>query len=207
MCGRFALASPLDEMVEDFGIEHVEPFEHRANRDVRPTQSIPVVISQDGSRRLLRMRWGFLPRWYRTPTDGPLIINARSETIAEKPAFREACRQRRCLIPANGFYEWQAIAGERRKRVHWIAPEGEGLFGFAGVWQLWTGTEGGSIATCAIVTCAADGALAAIHERLPVAIDRQDRALWLGEAGHGAARLMRPAPPGWWHVTPDRGPG
>jgi putative SOS response-associated peptidase YedK len=159
--------------------------------NVSPTRPVPVVVSRGGERVIEPMRWGLLPAWYRTPNGGPLLINARAEGITEKPAFREAVRERRCLIPADGFYEWQ---GQKAAKVpHVIRRRGGGMIAFAGLWQLWRGGEA-PLATCAIVTCPANAVLAPIHDRMPVLIEPPDHALWLGEAGHGAARLMAPAP-------------
>jgi putative SOS response-associated peptidase YedK len=139
------------------------------------------------------MRWGFLPHWYKTPTAGPLLINARCETIAEKPAFRAACRERRCLIPATGFYEW--TKDEAGNRLPWYIRHADGSpIAFAGVWQVWDKGET-PLTTCAIVTTDSNGPVADIHDRMPVAIAPQDWPLWLGEAGKGAATLMH-APPG-----------
>ena len=138
------------------------------------------------------MRWGFLPHWYKTPTDGPLLINARSETIAEKPAFRAAARERRCLIPASGFYEW--TKDEEGNRLPWyIYPQEDGMIAFAGVWQTWERGEE-SLTTCAIVTTGANATISKLHDRMPVVLDAEDWGLWLGEAGKGAATLMQPAP-------------
>lgn len=163
--------------------------------NVCPTQTVHAVVATVRSRRLRALRWGFLPRWAKTPSDGPLLINARAETIAEKPVFREAARQRRCLIPATGFYEWTKEASGAR--VPWyIHPADDGPLAFAGVWQDWTGPDGETIGTCAIVTCAANATLAALHSRMPVVVEAPDWPLWLGEAGRGAATLMRPAPAG-----------
>ncbi|MEM7753973.1 MAG: SOS response-associated peptidase, partial [Pseudomonadota bacterium] len=123
---------------------------------------------------------------------GPLLINARSETIAEKPAFKAACRARRCLIPATGFYEWTKDADGNR--LPWyIHPSRGDMLAFAGVWQNWE-REGVAHTTCAIVTTAANTAMSAIHHRMPVILTPQDWALWLGEDGKGAATLMRAAP-------------
>ena len=159
--------------------------------NVSPTEPVPVVVSQDGERHLVPMRWGLLPPFYRSANGGPLLINARAEGIAAKPAFREAIRERRCLLPADGFYEWQ---GEKGKRTpHVVRPRGGGMMAFAGLWQDWRGPEGW-IPTCAIVTCPANSVLAGVHERMPVVVAPEDFALWLGEAGPGAARLMLPAP-------------
>ncbi|TDW34357.1 putative SOS response-associated peptidase YedK [Roseinatronobacter bogoriensis subsp. barguzinensis] len=160
--------------------------------NICPTQPVATVVSRDGARHLGPMRWGFLPHWYKTETDGPLLINARAETIANKPAFADAARTRRCLIPATGFYEW--TKGADGARLPWyIRPAQGDLLAFAGIWQVW---EQGDrrLVTCAIVTCAANSQMAKLHHRMPVILSQADWPLWLGEAGHGAATLMRAAP-------------
>jgi putative SOS response-associated peptidase YedK len=159
--------------------------------NVSPTEAIPAVVATPEGRAIVPMRWGFLPSWYKAPNDGPLLINARAESIAEKPAFREAARERRCLIPANGFYEWKGAKGAKTPFV--IRPRDGGLVAFAGVWQDWGHGEGRG-PTCAIVTTDANRPCAEVHDRMPVVIAPTDFALWLGEAGRGAALLMRPAP-------------
>jgi len=157
---------------------------------VSPTQSVPVAVSAEDGRHLVPMRWGFVPHWAKAMNEGPLLINARAETIAEKPAFRAAARERRCLIPTDGFYEWQ---GEKGAKTPWvIRPAEGGIMVFAGVWQVWRGPDE-AVPTCAIVTCAANETLAPIRHRMPVVIAPDDFALWLGEEGHGAAGLMAPA--------------
>ena len=195
------ITSPFEAMAQLFeaGLGELGPDTLRPN--VSPTQSVPVVVSHEGDRLLVPMRWGFLPHWYKAPNDGPLLINARAETIADKPAFRAAARVRRCLLPADGFYEW---AGQKGAKVaHVIRPRAGGLIGLAGIWQDWR-PKGGSaaMATCAIVTCAANGVLAPIHDRMPVIVAPEDFGLWLGEAGDGAARLMEPAPEEMLEATP-----
>jgi putative SOS response-associated peptidase YedK len=191
MCGRYMITSPFEAMANLFEAEPGPLGPDAPRLNVSPTESIPAVVSGDGGRLIEPMRWGFLPTWYCTPADVPLLINARAESIADKPAFRAAARERRCLIPADGFYEW---SGPKRARVPWaIRPRAGGLIALAGVWQSW-GRPGARIATCAIVTCAANATLAPIHDRMPVIVAPADFALWLGEAGPGAARLMRPAP-------------
>ena len=106
MCGRFAMTLPSDAMAQLFSAAPANDLPDVPNFNVCPTNQVHVVATGDTGRRLVSMRWGFLPHWYKSPTDGPLLINARSETLAEKPAFRAACRERRCLIPVTGFYEW-----------------------------------------------------------------------------------------------------
>lgn len=160
------------------------------NYNVCPTNQVHTVTSEDGLRRLRPMRWGFLPHWYKTTNGGPLLINARGETIAEKPAFKSAARERRCLIPASGFYEW--TKDEDGNRLPWYIF-GPDTLAFAGVYQTWNKGEDPLI-TCAIVTTTANTAMSAIHHRMPVILSPEDWPLWLGEAGKGAATLMKAAP-------------
>jgi len=192
MCGRFAVTLPGDAMAQLFGAEPANDLPDVPNYNICPTNPVHVIRSENGSRKLGAMRWGFLPHWYKTPSDGPLLINARAETIAQKPAFAKAARTRRCLIPATGFYEWVKDADGKRLPFY-IHPAGEGPLVFAGVWRDW---EAGGVAhrTCAIVTCMANMAMSQIHHRMPVLIAPQDWGKWLGEEGHGAATLMQPAP-------------
>ena len=192
MCGRFATLLPQDAMAQLFDATPANDLPREPNYNVCPTNTIAVATSEEGTRRLQPMRWGFLPHWYKTETGGPLLINARAETIAEKPAFKSAARTRRCLIPAAGFYEWTKDAEGNRLPWYIHATDGSPLV-FAGIWQDWE-REGRAHRSCAIVTCAASPRMSQIHHRQPVTLRPDDFALWLGEAGHGAARLMVPAP-------------
>ena len=193
MCGRFVLTHPNDALARLFEAAPANDLPPVPRYNICPTQPVAAVVSEGGGRRMVPMRWGFLPAWAKGPTDGPLLINARAESLAEKPAFREAARARRCLIPATGFYEWTV---EEKRRLPWFIHAADGAaLAMAAVWQVWE-REGTRLVTCAVVTCAANAALSALHHRMPVFIAPEDRALWLGEAGHGAARLMRPAPDG-----------
>lgn len=194
MCGRFALTLPADAMAQLFAAAPANNLPAVPNFNICPTTQIHVILGDgdpDG-RRLVSMRWGFLPHWYKTPSGGPLLINARGESIADKPAFRAACRGRRCLIPATGFYEW--TKDTTGARLPWyIHPRADGPIAFAGIWQDWTDPGSGDTqSTCAIVTIGANDAISSIHHRMPVTVDPSDWGLWLGEAGHGAATLMRP---------------
>lgn len=188
MCGRFTLTHPSEALARMFEAVPGNDLPEPPRFNVCPTQPIPVVTS-DGGRRLRAMRWGFLPAWYKTPTDGPLIINARSDTIATKPAFREAVRSRRCLIPASGFYEWSEGPGGSRLPWYFTRADGQPMV-FAGVWQRWE-REGQAHDTCAIVSTEAGPGMAGLHHREPVLLEPADWPLWLGEAGRGAAVLMR----------------
>lgn len=192
MCGRFALTLPDDAMAHLFEATLSNDLAPLPNYNICPTNQVHTVTSDDGQRRLRPMRWGFLPHWYKTENGGPLLINARAETIAEKPAFKAACRERRCLIPATGFYEW--TKDEDGNRLPWyIHPTDGDLIAFAGVWQNWE-RDGVAHTTCAIVTTAANKPMSAIHHRMPVTVAAKDWGLWLGEEGKGAATLMTAAP-------------
>lgn len=188
MCGRFVITHPDEELVEMFEAIPGNDLPEGPNYNVCPTTTVAAVTADDGARRLRAMRWGFIPAWYKTPSDGPLIINARSETVATKPAFREAVRARRCLIAASGFYEWSE--GPGGARLPWFFHRADGApIAFAGIWQHWE-RDGQAFDTCAIVSTAAGPGMAGLHIREPVILEPADWPLWLGEAGHGAAPLM-----------------
>jgi len=192
MCGRFTLTHPSDALAALFEAVPSNDLPEVPNFNICPTNRVHAVTLEDGRRRLRALRWGFIPHWAKAENEGPLLINARAETIAEKPAFRAAARERRCLVPASGFYEWTKDAGG--KRLPWyIRPAAGGVIAFAGVWQDWERGET-SLSTCAIVTCAANRPMSEIHHRMPVIVGPRDWPLWLGEAGKGAAALMKPAP-------------
>ena len=163
------------------------------NYNVCPTNAVHTITAQDGQRHLGAMRWGFIPHWYKKPNHGPLLINARSETLAEKPAFRTACRERRAVIVASGFYEWTRDADVR---LPWYIARTDGApLAFAAIWQAWSARDGSQdMRTAAIVTTGANTAMSAIHHRMPVILEPDDIALWLGETGKGAATLMHAAP-------------
>ncbi|MGR3616462.1 MAG: SOS response-associated peptidase [Paracoccaceae bacterium] len=189
MCGRFAVTLPNDAMAQLFSAQPANALPDVPNFNTCPTTQVHVVRSGDMGRSLMAMRWGFLPRWYKTPTDGPLLINARAETLAEKPAFRDACRNRRCLLVATGFYEWTKT--ESGTRLPWYIHRKDGApIAFAGIWQEW-GKED-PFPTCAIVTTPANADLRPVHHRMPLILESEQWGLWLGETGHGAARLMHP---------------
>lgn len=192
MCGRFVLTHPTEALVRLFAAEPANDLPPVPRYNICPTQPVAAVIAQGGRRRLSALRWGFVPSWYARPSGGPLLINARAEGVARTPAFREAARLRRCLIPASGFYEWTDAGGSRQP--WYIHAARGGALAMAGVWQVWD-RGGARLVSCAILTCPANAQLAPLHHRMPVFIAPEDHALWLGEAGHGAARLMRPAPP------------
>lgn len=175
MCGRFVITSAPAALRQLFGYVEQPNFPPRYN--VAPTQPIPVVLLENGVRRFRLMRWGLLPGWVKDPRGFTLLINARSETVLEKPAFKNAIRRRRGLIPADGYYEWRTEAG--RKQPFFIyRADGEPL-GFAAVFETWVGPNGEELDTVAIVTAAAGEDLAALHDRVPVTISPRDFERWL----------------------------
>jgi len=190
MCGRFAITLPSDAMSQLFDAQPVNDLPDVPNFNVCPTNFIHVVTYTGLGRKLESLRWGFVPNWYREVSGGPLLINARSETIAKKPAFSNASRERRCLIPCSGFYEWSKDL-EGNKIPWFLSRNDNAPMVFGGVWQEWS-DESGKIKTCAIVTTASNSNLSKIHHRLPLVLERSDWGLWLGEEGHGASVLMKP---------------
>ncbi|APE42754.1 DUF159 family protein [Sulfitobacter alexandrii] len=195
MCGRMAVTLPHDAMAQIFAAAPANALPAVPNYNVCPTNDVHVVTAGDdaGQRRLGAMRWGFIPHWYKKPGDGPLLINARAETIAEKPAFREAARARRGIIVASGFYEWTKDTDGGRDPWY-ITRRDNGPLALAAVWQDWRPDAEEGMRTCAVVTCGANGPMQQIHHRMPVVLEPEDWPLWLGEAGKGAAVLMKSAP-------------
>ncbi|WP_298953629.1 SOS response-associated peptidase [uncultured Methylobacterium sp.] len=202
MCGRFVVVSPPEVFRETYGYPEQPNFPPRYN--VAPTQPVPVVTAEHGRRRFVLMRWGFLPAWVEDPKDFPLVINARIETAAEKPSFRNALRYRRCVFLADGFYEWRRGAG-RGRAPFLIRRADRRPMALAGLWETWSGKDGSEIDTAAIVTCAANGTLAAIHERMPAILDPTAVGSWLDIREVDAARaaaLCRPCPDEWLDLNP-----
>lgn len=186
MCGRMAITLPHDAMAQMFGAAPANDLPAVPNYNVCPTVQVAAVRSDAGQRRYAPVRWGFVPHWYKAPNGGPLLINARAETIAEKPAFKAACRARRCIIPAAGFYEWTRLADGTK--LPWYIKRADGApLAFAAIWQDW----GDLGPTSAIVTTAANAAMGEIHHRIPVILEQGDWGKWLGEEGTGAAALMQ----------------
>ena len=191
MCGRMAITLPHDAMAQIFDAVPGNDLPDVPNYNVCPTVQVHTVTSEGGVRRLRPMRWGFLPHWYKATNGGPLLINARAETIAEKPAFRAAVRERRCIVVASGFYEWTRL--EDGTRLPWYIFRRDGApMAFAGIWQDWDRGDQAHV-TCAIATTAANTPMSKVHHRMPVILESGDWPLWLGEAGKGAAVLMRAA--------------
>ena len=195
MCGRFLLSTPARALAEHFQLDEVPSLFPRYN--IAPTQPIGVVRLAEGQgrREWAILSWGLVPGWAGDPDVGSRLINARAETAAEKPSFRAAFRSRRCLVPADGFYEWQAAG--RRKTPHLIRPRQPGPFAFAGLWERWHDPGDVCLETAAILTTEANEAVRPIHERMPVLLRPQDYAAWLDPFRRQAADLqplLRPWP-------------
>ncbi len=178
MCGRYTLASPTERLAEEFGLDGTS-VELAPNYNVAPTQGVAAVLEEGGQRRLEVLRWGLIPPWADDPGIGSRMINARSETAPGKPSFRRAFRERRCLIPADGFYEWQRTNGA--KQPYYIHMEDGRPFAFAGLWESWSKGEG-EIRTCTILTTGANALVGEVHDRMPVILAHDAYDVWLDPA-------------------------
>lgn len=194
MCGRFTLRTPAAIVAQQFELPFVPELEPRFN--IAPSQSIAAVRCDDsGQRELVFLRWGLVPSWADDPSIGYKMINARGETAASKPSFRQAFRSRRCLIPADGFYEWQKSG--RQKQAYHIALRSGELFAFAGLWERWQ-RNGDVLQTCTLLTTTANEDLKHIHDRMPVVLRPDAYAIWLDPNSRTEAltSLIKPLPPG-----------
>ena len=197
MCGRFAITLPPQSMRALFGYAEQPNFPERYN--VAPTQPIPIVrAAREGGivRHLTLARWAFLPGFVKDPTTFPLIFNARAEGLGDKASFRHALRRRRCLVPADAFYEWQRTGtGKTARSQAYLCRRADGeTMGLAALWETWMGPNGEEVDTACIVTTEANALSGAIHPRLPVVIEREDWAAWLqpdDDAAATAAALLR----------------
>jgi len=173
MCGRYTLRTPVDTLAERFEIDDT-PSSIAASYNVAPTQGVATVLLEDGKRKLEMLQWGLIPSWADDPSIGNKMINARAETVAEKPSFREAFRNHRCLVLADGFYEWQKTANG--KQPYYIRMEDDSPFAFAGLWESWK--NGSEVRSTTIITTAANDVVAPIHNRMPVILHPEDYDLW-----------------------------
>jgi putative SOS response-associated peptidase YedK len=190
MCGRFLLLSSGREVAEAFDLTGFPKLEKRYN--IAPTQLVLAVREGDARREAVRLRWGLLPPWSKDARQAP--INARAETVAEKPTFRHALKKRRCLVPASGFFEWRAAGG--RKQPYCFRGWGEKPFAFAGLWERWEGPDG-PVESCAILTTEANALVRPVHERMPVILPERHWQAWLDRDQQDAAALvplLRPYP-------------
>jgi putative SOS response-associated peptidase YedK len=186
MCGRFVITSPPAAIRQVFGYAEQPNFPPRYN--IAPTQPVPVVILDQGARHFRLMRWGLVPAWVKDPRKFTLVINARREGVQDKPAFKNAIRRRRCLVPADGYYEWHVSEG--RKRPYFICRRDRKPLGFAGLAETWIGPNGEEVDTVAIVTAPASPDLAVLHHRVPVTIAENAFERWLDCSSDSAEGVM-----------------
>lgn len=186
MCGRYTQTAAFDELALRFGITvedtRLEDLTPRYN--VAPSQPVPIVIAHNGGRQLVMARWGFHPVWMKASKLAP--INAKAETVATSPMFQAAVKRHRCLVPADGFYEWKAVPGQRRKQPYYLRLKGGGVFAFAGLYTP-ADAQAAAPATCTIITTTPNDLVASIHNRMPVILERGDEVRW------SDARVIDPA--------------
>ena len=189
MCGRYALFDPDARLAPLFDLDHPTQITPRYN--IAPSQTVPIVRVVDDRRRLDLARWGLIPSWAKDTKIGYRTINARGETVFEKPAFRSAARKRRCLMPASGFYEWRKDGPEKTaKTPHWIHLKNGSPFAFAGLWEQWVSPDGEAVDSCSIVTTTANDLVREIHERMPVILPTSAYERWL-DPGEVAPERLR----------------
>jgi putative SOS response-associated peptidase YedK len=203
MCGRIVLKAPPEQVAREFALTEVPDLVPRYN--IAPTEPVAAIRATaaaprasdpaTGPRRCDRLQWGLIPPWSRDPREGARMFNARSETVAQKPAFREAFAHRRCLVPVDGFYEWQKRGGQRRP-FYFHDPSGR-LLALAGLWERWEYPGGRVIESCSVLTTAANAHMRRIHHRMPVLLPPQAQEPWLttpADRAAGLQDLLRPAP-------------
>ncbi len=193
MCGRYTLYHYLEEIEERFDVEFEED-EYEPRYNIAPSQSV-VTIRRTDARRVARCKWGLVPAWAKDPAIGNRMINAKAETLAEKPSFKHALARRRCLIPADGFYEWPK-EGKGPSRPIYIRRRDRGLFAFAGLWEEWKSPDGPPLQTCTIITTEPNELISRFHHRMAVILRPEEEARWLDPAAPVPAllSLLRPSP-------------
>ncbi len=193
MCGRFTLIAYLPAVVTEFQVREVA-YGYQPGNSISPGQQVAAVI-RDPKTRLVGLRWGLIPSWASAPSSGNKLINARAESVATKPSFRDAFARRRCLIVADGFYEWQHL-GRLKNPFHFALKSGV-PFGFAGLYESWTAPTGEVVKTCTIITTAANELVRPVHDRMPVIVPKGKADLWLNPEARGREELeaiLKPYP-------------
>ena len=176
MCGRFVLITDLKNIQKNFNINDIS-CEHQASWNIVPNQLIPAVINQNGKNQLVCFRWGLIPSWSKDASIANNLINARAETVDQKPSFKDAFKKRRCLIVADGFYEWKR-EGNKKMPLYYYLKSGR-PFGFAGLYETWISPDKKKINTCVIITTAANELIASVHDRMPVILSNEQEKVWL----------------------------
>lgn len=204
MCGRFVLTTPAQAIAAEFAAE-AGGLVLRPRWNIAPMTDVVVVrADDDGRRRLAMLRWGLIPFWAKDPSIASRLINARSESAAEKPSFREAMKKRRGVVPASGFYEWKR-EGTRKRPWYFHPPSERGLLALAALWETWKAPDGEVVETCCLVTTDANAVLAPVHDRMPALLGGEALERWLDPREHDAAALsalLAPAPPGSLEARP-----
>lgn len=202
MCGRFTLFLPAEQMQLDLGLGEI-PADYQARINIAPSQPVAIVRNFD-SRNLEWARWGLIPSWAKDASIGYRMINARAETLQEKPSFRFLLRKHRCLILANGFYEWQKKESPKAKgQPYFFQLKNEKPFAFAGLWDHWQPEPDKEVISCTIITCPANTCVAPVHDRMPVMLDSENMWAWLtNPAFSQASRLLKPYPADLMHTYP-----
>jgi putative SOS response-associated peptidase YedK len=196
MCGRFTLHAKPADVAEHFGLDELPDDLLGERYNIAPSQTVATVRLDDAGHRVLRMdRWGLIPAWAKDAKISFSLTNARAETVDEKPSFRSAFKARRCLIPADGYYEWEATGAKHKQPFYFRRIDGK-LLGFAGLWERWTNPESQVIETCSIITTSANGIVRPVHDRMPVILDPADYGQWLDPrtGADDLLTLLRPAP-------------
>lgn len=189
MCGRFALKTPPAKLAEYFGLD--EYVEYGARYNIPPGTDIPVIRqSPEGKRVLHLLRWGLVPNWAKDPSIGHKLNNARGESVAEKPSFRDAFRRRRCLIPADGFYEWKTEG--KLKLPYYISLKSGEPMALGGLWESWRAPDGEVLRTCCIITTGPNAVMDPIHDRMPVILAPEQWQAWLTAPVENVEPLVRP---------------
>jgi putative SOS response-associated peptidase YedK len=200
MCGRFVSSSSSDEIARYFGAEEVGESALEPDYNVAPTRDVFAVLESGSMRRVETLHWGLVPFWAKDVKIGNRMINARAETVADKNAFRSAFRKRRCIIPADGFYEWTVRAGQQKKQPYYVHRPDDEPFAFAGLWEVWRGPERDrdeALHSCTIITTDANDVMAEIHDRMPVILPPSAWSTWLDRDQDDVetlGRLLVPAP-------------
>ncbi len=176
MCGRFVLTADGVAIQQHFDLASVPEGLVTARYNIAPTQPVPVITNEDPTS-LTAQRWGLIPSWAKDPAIGSRLINARAETVHEKPSFRSAFKRRRCLIPANGFYEWKREG--KTKRPYFVHLKEQALFAFAGLWEVWHSPDGDELHTCTIITTEPNAVVSPLHNRMAVILSPDDYDQWL----------------------------
>jgi len=209
MCGRFALKTDPKRIAAQFEVakaivsgnylgmfdgsvipaEELSPQMLLPSFNIAPTHQIPAIVQIDNERTLTTFQWGLIPSWAKDPSIGARMINARVETVLEKPSFRSAAAKRHCIIPADGWFEWQTL-GKTKKVPHYFSRTDQKLLGFAGIYESWTSPDGSEIWTCSLITTDASAEFSEIHDRMPLLVPAQSTELWLTQGPAAIAELL-----------------